>query len=104
MFLRTRSVGFVVVALTLVGQLGAQRSASSALSAPLDIAFQLIGNHVVVPVRFQDRELSFILDTGAGASLIDIDVARELNVTLGQPFRAAGAGPGTTAGALLPAP
>ena len=70
----------------------------------LEIPFELSGNHVVVPVRVHDRDLHFVLDTGAATSLIDTARARELGVPLGQPFAVRGAGPGTTAGRFMTTP
>jgi hypothetical protein len=72
--------------------------------ASLDVPIELSGNHVFVPAHLQGHDLWFILDTGAGSSLLDMDRARASGVKLGQPFAARGAGPGTTAGAVLGEP
>ena len=89
----------VVLALALAAQ-----TRSFTASARLEIPIEVSGNHVFVPAHLQGRALWFILDTGAGTSLFDMGRARALGVTLGQPFAARGAGPGTTAGAALGEP
>jgi hypothetical protein len=96
---RRAGLAFLLV-VTLLVRTSAQRTAS----APFEIPIQVISNHVIVPVTVQNRTLSFILDTGAGTSFIDLGVAREMNVALGQSFVATGAGPGGTPGAMLAQP
>src|SRR4029078_13449566 len=50
------------------------------------------------------ERLWWILDTGAGLSLIDTTVARRLGATLGASIVARGAGDGTLTGAILASP
>jgi predicted aspartyl protease len=78
--------------------------AAGAAASPAVVAIELNGNHVVVPVECQGRRLSFVLDTGAGSSFIDLGRARALGLAVGSSFRAGGVGPGSTAGAVLTRP
>jgi len=73
-------------------------------AAPVEIAFELSGNHVFVPVRAGDQDLWFVLDTGAGTSLLDLSRARAMHLGLGQAFSARGGGPASTPGARLAQP
>jgi hypothetical protein len=52
-------------------------SASSQESIPIKVA----GGAVLVPVRINDRNLNFLLDTGSGSSSIDPSTATELKLT-----------------------
>jgi len=65
------------------------------------IEFQLLNNLVVIPVRVNDKELNFILDTGAKETLLfslsDVDSLEIRNVT---PIKIRGLGTGGTIDAL----
>jgi hypothetical protein len=66
------------------------------------IPFELAMRHVIVQVRVNNsRPLSFILDTGADAAVIQTDVAKEIGLTLEGTVNTGGAGPGTQTGSLV---
>jgi Aspartyl protease len=65
------------------------------------IPIELHEHHVYVPVRAGGRDLWFLLDTGAGLTLVDPAAAREAGHPLGPPFHARGAGDGRIEGAML---
>jgi hypothetical protein len=54
-----------------------------------------------VKVCVAEHALEFILDTGAGGTSLDLNVARQLGVHLGQTFTVGGAGAGRVAGARV---
>src|SRR6185436_8601866 len=60
------------------------------------ISFELHQNHVYVPVHAGGERLWWILDTGAGLSLIDTTVARRLGATLGASIVDVGSGMGVS--------
>ena len=68
---------------------------------PIRIPIELFGNHVYMKVCAGERELEFILDTGAGQNFLDMRVARASGVTLGTHFFGRGAGAGTIDGAAV---
>lgn len=68
---------------------------------PTTIPIEVWSNHIYVKVCMSDRELEFILDTGAGATSLDLNTAKQLGVSLGQTFSVGGAGPGRVAGARV---
>jgi predicted aspartyl protease len=68
---------------------------------PATIPIDVFSNHVYVKVCAGDRPLDFILDTGAGATFLDLHTAERLGIKLGGGFTAHGAGAGTIAGAQL---
>lgn len=63
-------------------------------AAPVaEIPFELYNRHVYVEARIGGSgPLAFVFDTGAPATVVDLDRARELGVALGGAFQAAGAG------------
>jgi hypothetical protein len=89
--------------------LAAQRPDSTACAAasttsagqPATIPIDVYSNHVYVKVCAGDRPLDFILDTGAGATFLDLHTAERLGIKLGSSFVGRGAGAGTIAGAQL---
>jgi outer membrane lipoprotein-sorting protein len=62
----------------------------------VEIPFVLNSNHIYVPVSIDgSKPLSFILDTGAGGPVLDMETAKELDLkTIGK-FEGRGAGEGT---------
>ncbi len=56
-----------------------------------DIRFSFIENHVYVPVTIHGKERLWILDSGAGASVIDSSYAVELGLELEGPVKGIGA-------------
>lgn len=79
----------------------ASRPPSVAASDPVRVPIQLANNHVLLTVCHAGRPLVFLLDTGAGANVLDLGTARRLGVELGAPMQAGGAGAGAAAGAML---
>jgi len=76
-------------------------SVPPAVAQPATIPIDVFSNHVYVKVCAGDRPLSFILDTGAGATFLDLHTAERFGMSLSGGFTARGAGAGTIAGAQL---
>ncbi|MEP6495920.1 MAG: aspartyl protease family protein [bacterium] len=70
-------------------------------SLPATIPIEFWSNHIYVKVCANGRTLDFILDTGAGATYIDMNNARAAGVKLGQTFSVGGAGAGQIGGARI---
>ncbi len=99
-----RALPFAAVALALGA--GAQHpaptcaaSASVVDALPANLPVTLRDNHFVVTVCYGERPLSFILDTGAGSTTIDLGMARELGIPLEHSIRSGGAGAARAQGA-----
>ncbi len=92
-----------MIALALLSLLAVETPACTApapaVSYPIHVPIEVASNHVYVKVCFGDRELQFLLDTGAGQSFFDMGVARATGVQLGRHFTGGGAGAGTIDGA-----
>ncbi|MEP9404375.1 retropepsin-like aspartic protease [Sphingomonas sp. VNH70] len=91
----------LAAALLLVGSISAASPSSRPTSAPSVIRFELRDNLVRIPVDVNGQRQSGVLDSGAGAVLLDRQVSRQLGLSEGA---AAGdaAGGGNEAKALLP--
>src|SRR3954468_17191460 len=100
---------FILAAVFFASPLRAQASNAVACTSPAlatsgqpaTIPIDVFSNHVYVKVCAGDRPLDFILDTGAGATFLDLHTAERLGIKLGGGFTAHGAGAGTIAGAQL---
>jgi hypothetical protein len=100
---RNKPAFFIFVLLLMPSLTAAtvQQPAKPAL-APIEIPFELVGRHIVLPVRVNNsRPLSFVFDTGDKFGVIDIERARELKLTLGSEVRIGGAGAGQLTGAFV---
>src|SRR3954464_15284927 len=65
----------------------------------VDLRVAIQNNHFVITVCRGDRPLSFVLDTGAGVSIIDMSLAKELGIPMLSTFSSRGGGNGASAGA-----
>ena len=76
-------------------------SAAPVTTLPATIPVELWGNHVFLKACVGERELDFILDTGAGGTTLDLETAKQLGFKLGQTLAVGGAGPSHVAGARV---
>jgi hypothetical protein len=70
-------------------------------AGPVALPIELANNHIYVRACVGSRPLWFLLDSGAGVSLLDLGTAEALGLALGDRIEARGAGPGATRGAQL---
>lgn len=83
---------------------GLHRGVTHPADSTGDVAlpFELVTGHIVLAVSVNgSNPLSFILDTGDKYGIIDVDRARELNLTLGGNIPIHGVGPQSTPGSLV---
>jgi hypothetical protein len=73
----------------------------STATYPIRVPIEVVSNHVYVKVCSGERELQFILDTGAGGSFFDMSIARDVGARLGSHFAVRGAGAGAVDGASV---
>jgi predicted aspartyl protease len=100
----------LIALMTLAHSAGAQAPASPSCSsyqakprdgAPVDLPVTIRSNHFVITACRGDRPLSFVLDTGAPFSIIDLSLAKDLGIETGQSFSGRGAGSGSIAAASV---
>ena len=74
----------------------------TATAAAVSIPFELATRHVIVQVSVnKSRPLSFVLDTGATAAIIRMEVARQLDLPLQGTVNTSGAGAGRQEGRFV---
>ena len=103
--------GVMLLATTVLGQIPASSPCDSTPPAPTPasarasllatVPIEVNNNHVFVAVCHGERPLTFILDTGAPFSALDLTTARQQGVPLGEGFSASGAGAGSAAAAVI---
>src|SRR5512142_3330100 len=74
---------------------------AAATARPATIPIDVWNNHAYVKICIAGREMDFILDTGAGNSALDLNIARQLGVALGPALTVGGAGAGRVEGARV---
>jgi len=89
--------------LELHGHGGGGHNGAARASAPAEavvLPFEMATGHIIIQASVNDsRPLSFILDTGDKYGIIDVDRAKELQLTLGAAIPIHGVGPKPTPGA-----
>ena len=94
----------LMIMLLLVGGANNVRGARGVQTAPTPLAIPFeVANHLVILKASvnRSRPLSFVLDTGASAAIVRMDVARELGLSLFGEVNVRGAGPGAQAGSRV---
>ncbi|MGV3616018.1 MAG: aspartyl protease family protein [Fimbriimonas sp.] len=71
-------------------------------SAPVaELPFEMVGGRVYVPAEVGGRKVPMILDSGAGVTLLDADLAKEIRAQTGGEIPVGGAGEQSQRGVLL---
>jgi predicted aspartyl protease len=105
-----RRISTLIALMTIAHSAGAQAPPSPSCGsdqatprdgAPVELPVIIRSNHFVITVCRGDRPLSFVLDTGAPFSIIDLSLAKELGIQTGQTFSGRGAGSGSIAAASV---
>jgi len=91
-----------VVLFALILVTGRTLAQAGSDSSSISIPFELVNRHIVVKVQVNEsRPLSFVFDTGAQAAIINLDLARKLELKLTGNVRVGGAGPTVETGAFV---
>ena len=72
-----------------------------AVTLPVVIPFELVNRNIYVKVYVKGRALWFVLDTGDKYAVIDLDIAKSLELDMGDPVPVGGAGEKTVYGHLV---
>jgi len=76
--------------------------AAAAAPAPLaELSCELVGGRVYIPITIGDHALQAVLDTGAGASVMDLALAQEWKLPSSGPVTGRGTGREAVSGLLL---
>lgn len=102
---RTRSLTFLLL-LCLVSAVGlhtapvrAQQAAPA--TAPATVPFELNNRHIVLKGKVNSQPIEFVLDTGDQYAIVDLDLAKRMNLSLEGNVRVGGAGAATLMGAFV---
>ena len=85
-----------------VAPLGAaQAPAKAASSVRATIPFELNNRHIMVKAKVNGQQITFVLDTGDQVAIVDLDLARRMNLSLSGEVRVGGAGAAISTGAMV---
>ena len=77
------------------------QSSQATAKAPVTIPFELNGRHILLKGKVNGQPLSFVLDTGDQVAIVDLDVAKRLNLELTGEVRVGGAGAAISTGSMV---
>lgn len=84
-----------------VAELQAGQATAKATYAPVTIPFELNGRHIILNGKVNSQPITFVLDTGDQVAIVDLDVAKRMNLSLSGEVRVGGAGAAVSTGALV---
>ena len=97
----TASVLGLQTAATPVAALRSSQATAKATQTPVIVPFELNNRHIILKGKINSQPVEFVLDTGDQVAIIDMEVAKRLNVPLGDNVRVGGAGAATLTGAVV---
>jgi hypothetical protein len=78
-----------------------QSAAQAVAKAPVTIPFELNGRHIILTGKVNGQPLTFVLDTGDQVAILDLDLAKRMNLNLNGEVRVGGAGAAVSTGAFV---
>ena len=79
----------------------AQAPAKAASSVIAAIPFELNNKHIMLKGKVNGKPITFVLDTGDQVAIVDLDLARRMNLDLSGEVRVGGAGASISTGAFV---
>ena len=76
-------------------------AAQATAKAPVTIPFELNGRHIILKGKVNGQPLTFVLDTGDQYAIVDLDLAKRMNLSLNGEVRVGGAGASVSTGAFV---
>src|SRR5687768_4929730 len=95
----TASVLGLQTAATPVAALRSSQATAKATQTPVIVPFELNNRHIILKGKINSQPVEFVLDTGDQVAIIDLDLAKRLNVKFGDDVRVGGAGAAILTGA-----
>lgn len=83
------------------GLTAAPQATQATAKAPITIPFELNGRHIILRGKVNGKPTTFVLDTGDQVAIVDLDLAKRMNLALGGEVRVGGAGAATSTGAFV---
>jgi hypothetical protein len=94
-------IGLQSAAMRVVAQASAQTPAKTASSVLAKIPFELNNKHIMLKAKVNGKPLTFVLDTGDQVAIVDLDLARQMNLSLSGEVRVGGAGSAVSTGSMV---
>ncbi len=94
-------IGLQSAAMRIVAPVAAQAPAKAASSVRATIPFELNNKHIMVKAKVNGQPITFVLDTGDQVAIVDLDLARRMNLSLSGEVRVGGAGAAISTGAMV---
>jgi hypothetical protein len=82
-------------------RVAAQAPAKAASNVVATIPFELNNKHIMLSGKVNGKPITFVLDTGDQAAIVDLDLAKRMNLELNGEVRAGGAGASISTGAFV---
>jgi len=95
------SIGLQSAAIRVAASVAAQAPAKAASSVRATIPFELNNKHIMVKAKVNGQPITFVLDTGDQVAIVDLDLARRMNLALRGEVRVGGAGAAISTGAMV---
>lgn len=92
-------IGLQSAAVRVAAQGAAQATASSSVRAK--IPFELNNKHIMLKGKVDGKPITFVLDTGDQVAIVDLDVAKRMNLALSGEVRVGGAGAAISTGSMV---
>ncbi|HEX5965415.1 MAG TPA: aspartyl protease family protein [Pyrinomonadaceae bacterium] len=92
-------IGLQSAALRVAAQVAAQAPAASSVRAK--IPFELNNKHIMLKAKVDGKPITFVLDTGDQVAIVDLDVAKRMNLLLSGEVRVGGAGAAISTGSMV---
>lgn len=93
------ALGLQTAAIPSVPLAAAQQAAQA--TAPATVPFELNNRHIVLKGKVNSHPIEFVLDTGDQYAIVDLDLAKRMNLSLNGDVRVGGAGASVLTGAFV---
>ncbi len=77
------------------------QQATAATPYVVTLPFELNGRHIILKGKVNGKPLTFVFDTGDQYAIVDLDVAKQMNLNLDGEVRVGGAGAAVSSGAFV---
>lgn len=94
-------IGLQSAALHVAPPVAAQAPAKAASTVRATIPFELNNRHIMLKAKVNGQPITFVLDTGDQVAIVDLDVARRMNLSLNGEVRVGGAGAAISTGSMV---
>ena len=94
-------IGLQSAAMRIAVPVAVQTPAKAASSVRATIPFELNNRHIMLKAKVNGKPLTFAFDTGDQVAIVDLDLARRMNLALSGEVRVGGAGAGISTGAMV---